>query len=169
MATLYAGLLTTLAIVSTASLFASIARLVRTLRSAQEAEVELRQQMEVALPSAGPKTIYVKGPRFTNIRGLSLTLRDAHGAQLSVQRILVPMTVSGVREVSFSFAHCHVPAAGVYTLSASGIPETTTPLTLRFSKPNRLQSVTWILAILLCSIVTIGSIVLAVLIGKGVL
>jgi hypothetical protein len=152
------------ALLALSSLLFSIARLVRCLRSAQEATVELRESMQVDLPSPGDKVLYVRAPRFTSIRGLTLSMRDAQEREVALSRIALPWTVSGTSDVRVSYARLTLPAAGRYTLTAQEIPGG--PLALIFSRRNMAQTVGWILAIVGSAGALIASIVLGAVLGR---
>jgi hypothetical protein len=153
------------ALLALSTLLFSIARLVRCLRSALEATIELRESMQVDLPTAGDKVLYVRAPRFSSIRGLTLSMRDAQGREVTLSRIVFPWTVSGSSDVRISYARLTLPAAGRYTLSAQEIPSG--PLALIFSRPNMAQTVGWILAIVGSAGALIASIVLGAIMGSG--
>ena len=143
------------------ALLLSITRLVRCLRSAIEATVELRETMQLSLPTAGDKVLYLKGPRGTSVRKLTLSMRDTQGSDVALDRILFPWVVSGVGDVRVSYARLTLPAAGRYTLTAQNIPQSARPMELIFSRPNLAQMIGWILAILGSAGGLIASIVLA--------
>ncbi|HTV17202.1 MAG TPA: hypothetical protein VMG12_00985 [Polyangiaceae bacterium] len=145
----------------------SIARLVRCVRGAIEATTELRESMQIELPAAGDKVLYVKGPRGTSLRGLSLTMRDAQGDEVALDRILLPWVVSGTSDVRFSYARLNLAAAGRYTLSAQNIPNGGRPLELVFGRPNLATMIGWIVAIVATAGALIASIVLAALSAQG--
>jgi hypothetical protein len=61
-------------LLSSVALAFAIKRLVTTLRASIEATVELTSEQRVTLPTPGPKVVYLRAPRFTNVRSLRLTL-----------------------------------------------------------------------------------------------
>lgn len=142
------------------ALITSIIRLVHTIRSAHETTCALAPNMRVEL-SAGPKVISIRGPRGTSVLSLKLTMSDAHGHDVSLHRILVPLTVSRVREVTVGYASCNVQLSGSYTLTADNLPGASVALV--FGRPNTLRAVAWILAILVSGVLVIGSLVVAAL------
>jgi hypothetical protein len=154
------------ALVFATTLTASIRRLMRSLRESFEATVALKPEMSIELPTPGPKLIYFKGPRFTRVYGLSLSLRDSAGHMVQLRRIIVPLSWSGVSDVTAGFAKGEVPRAGVYTLTASGIPHASGPMYLRISRPNVLQGVFWLLGIVLSAFCLVVSLVLAIIFSE---
>lgn len=155
---LFAGL----GLAAALGLIASISRLVATLRGSIEAEAPLREHMQFELAASGPKVVYFKGARLINLSNLALTLRANDGTEVALHRILVPFTWSGT-DVRISYAHCQIPKAGSYAMSAAGIPDSTRPMSILISRPIALRSVALIVAIVLCAGTTIAAVVLAVL------
>lgn len=154
------------AVLSGVALARSIKRLVRTVRSAIEATVELVPEQRVMLPTGGLKTVYLRAPRFTNVSQLRLHLRSAAGEEIPLTRVLYRTTWSG-RDVTQAHAQCQLPTAGEYLISASGIPAAARPLALQFGPPRGLALVASILAVVASAILTIGSLVASIILLVG--
>jgi hypothetical protein len=144
----------------------AIRRLVTTLRAGFEVTVELAPELRVTLPTAGPKIVYLRAPRFSNVSQLRLSMRSAAGAEIPLTRVLFRLMSSG-RDVTQAYAQCELPAGGEYLISASGIPAAARPLALRFGPPNLVPMIACILAVLFSGMLMIGSLVASALLLTG--
>ena len=119
--------------------------------------------MQLYLPAGGKKTLYIQGPRGANLSRLKFFMKTSNGIRVELSKILVPMQISGFSSVQISFADFEIPGSGDYLLDASGIPDTKKELNVLIRQKNTFMMIGWIVAIVFSSLITIGSIVMALI------
>lgn len=145
---------------------ASLRNLRRTIRTSTEATSELALHMQVAIPSAGPKEIYLTGPRGVVTWGLWFSLLDPGGNPVPLKRILIPFGWSG-QDANVGIAKCEVPQGGLYSLQATMIPKSTRPMYVRICKPLSLTASIWLLVLVISALLSCGSLAVAIVLSRS--
>ena len=145
---------------ATASGFA-LRSLLRLVRGSIESTTELALTMEVPIPTAGSKEIYLKGPRMTVTYGLWISLHDPGGNSVRLRRPIGSFGFSTGMDMNVGFALCKAPIAGIYTLTATMVPKSSRPMYIVVCKPIRLFGTLLGVAMVLSMALTMGSLVVS--------
>lgn len=160
-------------VVSAVLLAWSIRGLLRTLSGATVAAAPLTEVTAFELPAAGDYEIYLEGRiGTTDFRGLDMALADASGRAIRPDTVLFRAHVNSFSRSRLSLRAFTAPGPGSYRLTFSGLRAGGSPDNrVVISRPVRGSMVLHILAIVVCGILTIGtligSILLVVLPGRA--
>lgn len=160
-------------VVSAVLLAWSIRGLLRTLSGATVASAPLAEVTRFELPAGGDYEIYLEGRiGTTDFRGVDMTLADGSGRAVRTDPIVFRTHVNSLSRARLSLRSFTAPAPGAYQLTFQGLRAGASPDNrVVISRPVRGSMVLHILAIVVCGILTIGtligSILLVVLPGRA--
>lgn len=159
--------------IAAAFLAFSVVGLVRLNERSQLVSLPLLNMQTVQFPEAGRVALCVEGPRFTSrFSGLTFDLVSGDGKRLAGSAAWLHFTTSGMSTVRMEMRRFGIPEPGRYTLRIENLGSSRdrdAEHRIVFTKPHLLQTIGYILGIILAGGALIGSVVLFILrlLSKG--
>lgn len=153
--------------ISAASLVLLIRNLVRLQRQSLLLSIPLRQQQDIEFTIEGPVILCLHGPLLTTrFRGLTYELSRMNGLPVQGRRVWLRSRSSGFTSITMELYRYTIPEPGRYRLKVNGLgarQDTNSGHSLVFARPHTVKSISYVIGIVLSSILVIGSLVFSLL------
>lgn len=151
-------------VLSAALLALLIIRIVRTVRQARIITVPLLHEQVVEFQEAGSVVLAIEGPLLTTrFAGLTYTLLSPFSTEIEGRSLLFRVRTRGFSRATMGIRTYAIPAPGRYTFQIPGLreePPAHDAYRVVFMRPYCARVVAFIIGIVLCSWLTIASVVL---------
>jgi hypothetical protein len=131
------------------------------MRESQIARMPLAESLEISFPEAGKVVLNTESPRFSRLFAhAKFELRAISGELVPGRRVLFAMSSSKVSTVSSGHTTYEIPRRGRYVLRVEGIEgslENNTRHFISFDRPHGIQTVGFILGMILSFFVFLAS------------
>jgi len=153
--------------ISAASLVLFIRNLVRLQRQSLMLSIPLRQQQDIEFMKAEPLILCLHGPWLTTrFGGLTYELSRMNGILVQGRGVWFRSRSSGFTTVTMELYRYAIPEPGRYRLKVNGLgarQDNDSEHSLEFARPHIAKSISYVIGIVLSSILVIGSLVFSLL------